>query len=248
MMKKRYAVPGELDEWVEEHCRSGSILSKLMPHRNIASQIVHIYYAQQTAYLVLVGVRKVLEAMEKIIHCFFQKQQILLEMEKKAVRMEQDAASRRAMERSAMKQTFNIHPLLSGYLRGKQNQNLLMVKRGDGGPGHHHKGQVLRVDPMATSCYVAATTAAALHWAIDHLQIVCKKVMIPNDEMGQIIGFKGQLIQDIKARSNVIKVISWSKWEKEFGCTLYPLIHALIPFFVCVPIMFREHSICGDSD
>ncbi len=148
-----------------------------------------------------------LEAMEKIIHCFFQKQQILLEMEKKAVRMEQDAASRRAMERKAMKSTFNIHPLLSGYLRGKQNQNLAMVKRGDGGPGHNHKGQVLRVDPMATSCYVAATTKPALEWAIDHLMIVCKKVMIPNDEMGQIIGFKGALIQEIKARSNVIKVI-----------------------------------------
>ncbi len=47
MMKKRYRVPPSLDEWVEEHCRGGSILGKLMPHRNIASQIVHVYYSQQ---------------------------------------------------------------------------------------------------------------------------------------------------------------------------------------------------------
>jgi len=214
IMKRRYKVPEELDEWVQEHCKNRTILGKLMPHRNIASQIVHIFYAQQTSYLVLIGVRKVLETMEKIIHVFFHKQQILLDMERKAVQMERDADRKRAEEMKAEKRTFNIHPLLSGYLRGKQNQNLTAVRRGT----PHFEGDILRVEPSATSCYVAAKTKRALEWAIDHLQIVCKKVMIPNEEMGQIIGFKGQFIQDIRATSNVIKVISWSKWENETGC------------------------------
>jgi len=207
MMKKRYAVPPQVEEWVAEQCAKGTILGKLMPHKNIASQIVHIYYSTHTQYLVLVGQRRVLEAMEKIIHCFFEKQKILLGMERKALEMEQDAENKRALELKAEKRTFNVHPLLAGYLRGRQNANLIAVRR---------QQHVLRVDPMATSCYVAATDAATLEWAIDRLHIVARRVLLPQEEMGQIIGTKGQQITDIKQRANVIKVISWKKWKDEF--------------------------------
>jgi len=116
---------------------------------------------------------------------------------------------KKEQEMKAEKYTFNIHPLLSGYLRGRGGSNIDRVK-------HSLNGKIIRIEPQNGSCYIAAKDKMSLNAAIDQLQIVCKKVVIPYDEMGQIIGSQGKQIQDIKRKAQVIKVISWSKWPDEF--------------------------------
>jgi len=206
--KKRYDVPPSLREWVSTRCQQRTILETLMPHKNIASQIIHISFAESTDKLVLIGMRRVLVTMQDIIYCFFEKQKSLLALERRTKEMERRRDERKQAELAAEKTTFNIHPLLSGYLRGRKNTNIERVQQMQG---------VIRVEPGHSTCYVAAKTKAALRDAVDLLHIVCRKVVIPNEEMGQIIGFKGAQIQDIKAKSKVIKVISWNKWKDEFA-------------------------------
>jgi len=206
--KKRYDVPPSLREWVSSRCESQTILETLMPHKNIASQIIHISFAESTDKLVLIGGRRVLVTMQDIIYCFFEKQKSLLALEKRTEEMERRRDERKQAELAAQKTTFNIHPLLSGYLRGRKNLNIERVQAMRG---------VIRVDPQYATCYVAAKTSAALREAVDALHIVCRKVVIPNEEMGQIIGYQGKQIQDIKGKSKVIKVISWKMWKEEFS-------------------------------
>jgi len=206
--KKRYDVPPSLREWVSTRCQQRTILETLMPHKNIASQIIHISFAESTDKLVLIGGKRVLVTMQDIIYCFFEKQKSLLAMERRTQEMERRRDERKQAELAAEKTTFNIHPLLSGYLRGRKNVNIDRVQQ---------MQNVIRVEPGFSTCYVAAKTKGALRDAVDALNIVCRKVVIPNEEMGQIIGFQGKQIQDIKANSKVIKVISWNKWKEEFA-------------------------------
>eukprot|EP01084_Bolivina_argentea_P062744 114721_1 len=209
LYREVYLVPREVCEWVTTHCANNTILDTLMPHKNISSQIMHIAYLEKESKLLLIGVKRVLLTMKDIIYCFFEKQKSLLKLEQKTTELELKSKRKKEEELKAEKYTFNVHPLLSGYLRGKKGTNIDQAMR--------RNNKIIRIEPQNGSCYIAAKDKRSLNAAIDSLHVVCKKVVIPKHEMGQIIGSQGQQIQDIKRKSQVIKVISWKLWPKEFN-------------------------------
>jgi len=158
----------------------------------------------------LIGNKRVCVTMKDIIYCFFEKQKALIKLEKRTKEMEQRSRLKKEQEAKSEKWTFKVHPLLSGYLRGARGTNIAKVRR--------LNPNILSIKPQNGSCYISAKDKLSLNEAIDQLHIVCKKIIIPKKEMGQIIGAKGTQIQDIKAKSEVIKIISWKKWiDKKDG-------------------------------
>merc|ERR1712176_1570101 len=184
------------------------LLDTLMPQKNISCQIIHISYLEKESKLMLIGNKRVLLTMKDIIYCFFEKQRSLLKLQRETKELERESRIKKEEEAKSEKWTFKVHPLLSGYLRGARGSNIEKVRE--------RNPNILSIKPQNGSCYISAKDKMSLNEAIDALQIVCKKVIIPKDEMGQIIGSRGTQIQDIKSKSKVIKIISWVKWADEF--------------------------------
>eukprot|EP01084_Bolivina_argentea_P292011 501929_1 len=204
MSKDQYSVPTELKEWMASQ---NNLFETLVPNR-ANNKLVHLKYDSSSNKLTLIGTKRVLDTTKDIIYCFCEKQKTLLKLEEKTQELERESQLKKQREANAFKHTFTIHPLLSGYLRGRQNSNLQYVKQ-------QRNKEIFSIKPDNGSCYISALTQNALNFAVDQLQIVAKKVIIPASEMGQIIGSQGQQIQDIKKKSQVIKVISWYKWKEE---------------------------------
>lgn len=216
MYREEYDVPPTLSTWVDQLNQNGTLLNTLMSEKKISSQIVHIDYLRPKdkslpRKLLLIGTKRVLITMKDIIYCIFKRQETIARLEKRTKEYERKSREKKEEELKAEKYTFNIHPLLSGYLRGSKGRNIADVQR-----EFRTKG-LLRIEPGLQSCCVLAKNKTTLKQAVDQLEIVCKKVIIPFEEMGQIIGAKGQQIQDIKKNSEVIKIISWEKWEYELS-------------------------------
>ena len=218
MHKEVYNVDNELKQWVLTQCANGSLLHTLMPHKNISSQIIHIAYLEKQSKLMLIGSKRVLTTMKDIIYCFFEKQKALLKLEQTTKELETRSRKKKELEAKSEKWTFKVHPLLSGYLRGARGSNIQNVRK--------RIPNILNIKPQNGSCYISARDKQSLNLAIDQLHIVCKKVIIPREEMAQIIGKQGKQIQDIKNKSRVIKIISWVKWADEFCFVLC--------FFLCI--------------
>ena len=214
MYREEYDVltePVDLSSWVDQLNQNNTLLDTLMSEKKISSQIVHIDYLRGKNKVLLIGNKRVLITMKDIIYCIFKRQQTIRKLEERTKAVERKSRERKEEELKAEKHTFNIHPLLSGYLRGSKGRNIADVQR-----DFRQKG-LLRIEPGLQSCCVLAKNKTTLKQAVDQLEIVCKKVIIPWEEMGQIIGAKGDTIQKIKKKSDVIKIISWEKWPYEFS-------------------------------
>lgn len=200
MAKENIDIPPDLLTWILSNPKEIADLR----------QLTHIKIDEKNKRLVLIGTKKALHVAKGMIKLHFQKQKDLKDLESKAQLDEAKLEEQRQKEGSAVKRSFPIHPLLTGFLLGPKRKNTQAIKQ--------ELPDIVYIRPKDGMCEIAAMNPQTLDEACERLEIVARKVAIPQKEMAPIIGSKGGTITKIKDRvgKDDVRIISWFRFPTEF--------------------------------
>jgi len=201
MTKEVINIPPEVLPWIQ---------SKPPEINDLKSRLVHMDIDEQNRKMTLIGNEKALRLSRSIITLHFDKQKDLKDFESKAQLDEAKLEEQKQKEGNAIKRSFPIHPLLTGFLLGPKRKNTQLIKQ--------ELPDIVYIRPKNGVCEIAATNTQTLDEACERLEIVARKVTIPQKEMAPIIGAKGSTISKIKERAgnNDVRIISWAHFPNEF--------------------------------
>jgi len=113
MKKESIVIPPDLLPWIQ---------SNPSEIADLRSRLVHLKIDESNSRLILIGNEKSLKSVKGIIELYFHKQKDLKDFESKAKLDEAKLEEQKQKEGNAVKRTFKIHPLLTGFLLGPKKK------------------------------------------------------------------------------------------------------------------------------
>ncbi|ETO28387.1 hypothetical protein RFI_08736 [Reticulomyxa filosa] len=120
-------------------------------------------------------------------------------------------------EAKAAKDSFRIHPFLTGYVYGKDRKRL------------EHLDGLYRVDVKDGLCEITGKTPEAVNRAMEELQVAAKKVLLHTSQVGSIFGHEAKRILFLREHCKGVRIISLEKFPRQFELLKEGVIKRLRP-------------------
>lgn len=173
--------------------------------------------------IIIIAPERVAKRIKDFLYLKLEQQKLLLVEELRTQETEYELKKQIEKEENSLKHNFKIHPLLTGFLLGRRRINIEYV--------HANIPGIVNVKVQNGECQICAQTQVSLNNALEYLEIVARKIMVPYHEMAFIIGREGAQIQKLRDESGVIKVVSWNKFPQEL-CFIYCMFLYFVEFCI----------------